>query len=266
MAFWGKTFIFDGISCEEFDLELYNVGSVAQSEGTFAADNEVIEDTVGTSWRSRIYGVKYTDRLTFDIVFGVNQRRVDEGRFLDRYELSTVASWLVNQPQYKLLEIEQDDMRTVRFRCMITGMEIVEYGSVPWALRASVTCDSAYGYMYPQVYEYVIDGSSEILFLNESSHNGYYAPNIEIEPAGDSFSIVNMTDNEREMSFFDLPAAVQKIDVHCENQVITNNADINLYDKCNLKFVRLLKGYNQLKITGSGIVRFICEFPVNVGG
>ena len=84
---------------------------------------------------------------------------------------------------------------------------------------------------------------------------------------GDGISIQNLSDNNRTFQFNELPGGRSlTIYVDNKNQVITDSMDLNLYPYFNMKFMRLVKGDNLLKITGNAEVKFICEFPVNIGG
>lgn len=267
MAFWGKAFVFDGVPCSEFDLMMYDVGSDTQGDTVYASTISVVEETVSNRWKPYFYGVQYDKKLEFEMVFGVNIKRVDAGQFLDRFEMDTIASWLTGYSEYKWLEIEQDDMVYVRYKCMITELSVISYGNIPWALKATVTCDSPYGYLYPQEYTYRISGTQTVIFYNESSHSGYYMPKMEIGFSGsNSLSIVNQSDNNREFKFENVPTAINTVYVDNEHCIITNDEDINLYPYFNYKFFRLKKGYNTLTITGDCRLKFICEFPVNYGG
>ena len=83
---------------------------------------------------------------------------------------------------------------------------------------------------------------------------------------GDGISIQNLSDNNRTFQFKELPGGNSlTIYVDNKNQVITDSMDLNLYPYFNMKFMRLVKGDNLLKITGNAEVKFICEFPVNIG-
>ena len=84
---------------------------------------------------------------------------------------------------------------------------------------------------------------------------------------GDGISIQNLSDNNRTFQFKELQGGNSlTIYVDNKNQVITDSMDLNLYPYFNMKFMRLVKGDNLLKITGNAEVKFICEFPVNIGG
>jgi len=267
MAFWGKSFVFNDVPCDDFDLMLYDVGSTTQGSGNFASTVSVVEETLPSRWKPYLYGVKYNNKLEFTMVFGVNQSRIDRGKFLDRYELENIAFWLTGHDEYLWLEVEQEDLEYVRYHCMISELSIVEDANIPWALKAKVTCDSPYAYMYPQVFEYTVSGTKTISFYNESSHNGFYMPKLQILlNSGGNFSIKNMSDNNREFKFQNIPASISRIDVDNDLGIITNNQDLNVYPYFNFKFLRLVKGENVLKLTGTGTLKIICEFPINVGG
>lgn len=267
MAFWGSAFIFNEIPCEDFHLMVYDVGGEEQGEGRFASTVSVIEEAIGTRWKPYFYGVKFEKKLEFQMVFGVNQKRLDAGKYLDRYEIEGIASWLTGHDRYLWLEIEQDDMEYARYRCMISELSIIAYGNIPWALKATVTCDSPYAYMYPQEFVYEIEGNQRIEFYNESGHNGYYMPTVVIEPAsGGNFAITNETDGGRVFQFSNIPTSVSRISVDNDHCVITNDKDLSLYPYFNFKFLRLKRGYNILNVTGNGRLIIQCEFPVNAGG
>jgi len=268
MAFWGCSFSFNGIPCEDFDLMMYNIDGTSHSSGKFATGVSISEDVVAHRWKPFFYGTQFKDKLTFSIVFGANQERVDKGLYLTRYELDAIATWLTGYNEYHWLEIHQEDLEFVRYRCIITALEIVEIENMPWALKATVTCDSPYAYMYPQTFEYPIDGETEIDFHNESSHNGYYMPKIEFDLNGSqSFSIVNNSDDGYACSFSDLPSAIKSVTIDSDHCIITtNDGSINPYPYFNFNFVRFVRGVNTLTVTGKGTMRIICEFPINVGG
>ena len=268
MAFWGCSFVFDGIPCEEYDLMLYDSFSgKSQDEGKFSNTVKIIEDKVSTRWKPHFYGAIQEDKLELSLIFGVNQNRLDLGKPLDRDELNAIALWLVGHNEYKWLEILQEDIEHVRYRCIITELEIIEYGTVPWALKATLECDSPYGYMHPRVFEYVVNGYKDVRLLNESGHPGYYKPRIEVDLHGTgTFSITNVSDNNHKLELKDVPGVVNTITIDNDYCIITDVENgINLYPYFNFNFFRLVRGVNQLHFEGDCTVRIICEFPVNTG-
>lgn len=265
MAFWGGAFVFDGIPCEEYELMVYDVGSHAQSNSRFASGVSIVEEKIPTRWKPYFYGVKFEDKLNFTLVFGVNEQRVSANDYLSRQEMETVASWLTGHNGYKWLEIIQPDMEYARYRCIITGLEVIEFGWIPWALKATVECDGPYAYERSKTFTYT--GSGKFSLYNESGHNGYYYPVLDLAlSGGGNISIINESDKNREFKLTGIPASVKKIQVDCDHGIITCDAGINMYPYCNLNFLRLKRGRNILNITNSGTTQITCEFPVNAGG
>lgn len=387
MGFWGKSFVFDDVHCENFDLMVYDFGETDQHATTIGSASTIIEENMPGRMRPIFLGAKRDKKLELTMVFGVNIPRIDEARFLDRYEMDAVANWLTASDSYKYLAIEQDDMRFFRYRCITTSLSVVTYGNLPWALRATFTCDGPYGYMYPAEYEFSVDNTdvgSTVELYNESTIKDYLEPVIQLTnvsgfnmlnpdactigkylkangtaasselwfasdyipvtaltsyiisgqttpvpsgtvachcfyngskvmigstsaynmtfqtPANTSYvrlsvratdpedvmfskgtsasafqaypggtiSIVNNTDDGRTFKFSELPniGSDTIITIDNMNRIITASNDQNLYPYFNFKFFRLKRGYNSLTLKGTGTVKFICEFPVNIGG
>ena len=266
MSFFGKTFVFNNISCEAYDLMLYDIGGGDDEENEFASPVSIEEETVGRRWRPFFYGVRHEGKLTFDLTFGVNVRRLDRNDFLDRYELREVAAWLTGHDRYLYLDIEQPDMRFVRYKAIITDLAVVTYSQIPWALKATVECDSPYAYMYPQVETYNVSGNATISIFNRSSLNDFYFPTLTLDQSGGTFSLQNSTDNNRTFQFTGLPAGTGLITVDNENCLISCANGLNLYPYFNNHFFRLVKGLNTISVSGTGTLTITCEFPINTGG
>lgn len=251
MAFYGSSFIFDGKSCEDFDLMMYAFNDDGLSEDNEVVSVSIVDEVVGNRWRPYFYGVSRENKLAFEIVFGVNQDRIDKEEHLTRPEIAEISAWIAGHRQYKWLEIEQEDMSYLRYRCIITNLSVVEYGQVPWAFKALVSCDSEFAYTYPREYSYDIDGVHTIKLANESSMDDYYYPVVIYTPInGGDFEIVNETDNGRVFRFTDIPSSIETLTVDNENGIISSNLDINMYPCFNFKFFRLKRGQNTLRVTG----------------
>ena len=92
MSFFGRSFVFNSIPCEAYELMMYDVGSAEQGGGEFASTVTIEEEVVGNRQKPYFYGVKYDRKLELQLVFGVNQRRIDSQKFLDRYEIDQIAN------------------------------------------------------------------------------------------------------------------------------------------------------------------------------
>lgn len=266
MGFFGNTFVYNGISCEAFDLMLYDIGGGGDDESDFASPVTIEEETVGSRWRPFFYGVRHEGKLTFELTFGVKPRRVEAGKYLDRYELSEVATWLTGHKEYHYLDIQQEDLRFVRYKAIITDLSVVSFAQIPWALHATVECDSPYAYMYPEEYSVEADGSATLRIFNRSSLNDYYMPILTIDQNGGDFSIANSADPGRTFEFSGLPAGTGLITINNDNCLISCANGLNLYPYFNNRFLRLARGMNELSVSGNGTLTILCEFPINTGG
>lgn len=267
MSATGETFSFNGKSCEDYQLMIYDIGGDDSGDSTFASVVSITEETVASRWKPYFYGTQFQEKLSFSFTFGVNQCRIDDGEYLTKAEIDDIATWLTGHDKYMWLEIDSDDMENIRYHCMITELKLVEFGHIPWAFEATVTCDSPFAYRTPGSQSFAINGTRQIVFNNLSSLNGYYYPEIHFDiSSGGGFSIENMTDGGRTLTFADLPGSVHRVNVFNDSCVVTNDQDLNIYDKCNYNWLRFKRGENTLNVVGNGTLTINYEFPVNIGG
>jgi len=266
MSFYGRAFVFDGTPCELYDLMLYDIDN-QDEEIAIGGSVSITEETVGEKWRPYFYGARIDGKLEFDMTFGVNERRLDAGKYLDRWEIAEVSSWLIGHKGYKWLYIDQPDMTLVGYRCILSDLQAVPYGSVPWALKVHVTCDGPFAYLERKDMVYTVNGALNIQIYNESSLNDWYYPKLTFErTSGTAFSVKNEADGGRGVELQNIPASVVHITIDGEHGVIRNDQDLNLYAGFNFQFLRLARGYNPITITGNGTLTISCEYPINVGG
>lgn len=189
MSFYGSSFSFDGVSCEEYGLMLYDFGSTTHGNSEYAS-MEIHEDRIPGRTRSLFYGTSYETPLEFKLVFGANEDSVAHDEPIDRYEMQAISSWLTGHKEYKWLVIDEADMTDYRYRCIITDLKTIEVGMYKWAFECIVHCDSPYAYMTPTTFTYEVFGSKDVTLYNPSSINGLYCPTItyQANPSGQIFS------------------------------------------------------------------------------
>ena len=263
MSFLGTTFSFDGHSCEEYSLVLYDITNAEQEQSTFAKTT-ILGDKIPRRYRPLHYGIHQEEPLTFSLVCCVNEERAEAGEPLDRFDMQRIALWLTGHSQYKILRIDQPDLEGIQYRCIITELKMVEIFHEKQGIQFTVTCDSPYGYICPKESTYVISSPTTLILRNESSINDYYYPKIVISGAT-SVSITNTSDNGRVFSLSSIPSG-DTVTVDGENGILSSSSGANLYPGFNFKFFRMVRGDNSIQITGNGTYKFVCEFPVNVGG
>ena len=242
-----------------FGLMIYDFGGTSQGDVAFGNKASIVETRINNRIQPIHFGVNYHSKpLEFKLVFGSEKP-------LDRFDLEQVSLWLTGHNDYEWLTIGQGDLDRVQYRCIITSLTPLTHGWLPVAFEANVLCDCPYAYSRRFSQSYTISGSKTILFRNDSSVREYLKPELTIAPTSSSFKIVNHSDNDREFSFDGIPTG-GSITVDNNNGIITHSDGVNLYDKFNLNFFRLVNGANKLEVTGSGTLTIAGRFLYNVAG
>ena len=289
MAFYGSYFTFDGVSCKDLNLMIYDFGSSGQDDTVaFGSTGTAIEDRTAHRYASLFYGVKQDKPLVFNLTFGADCCLLEKERAFRRPEVAKIAAWLTGHNTWKWLEIEQPDMMFVRYRCYISSLQLISYLGKPWAFSCTVTCDSPYAYLREETFEYSVSGTEEIEIENMSSFHGYYYPFMVIDTTDRAdITITNNSDGNRVFSISqaaDAGAGIaagipsgKRFIVDNENQIITVHAyngtsgeyeadeTINPYALFNNQYLGFVQGPNTLTLSGSFDLRITISFPVDVG-
>jgi len=272
MAFQAYSFSFNGISSEEFGLIKYNLDNNKNPDNVnLVAPITVYEEKLPRRSSTLYMGSAQNEQQEMTFVVGIAPELLGQHRYFDRYEISSIVDWLTGEEGYKWLSIQQPDMEHIRYRCRCTNIKQISIGWLPLAFEVKFLCDSSHGYRYPEEYTYEVETNKSIVLFNKSNIIYPYKPKIEITLSSGfgTISIKNITDNNRDMKFTSVPNTTgMKILIDNENEIITKDGDAgaNLYQYFNFKYFRLKKGENQILINGKSVVKFICEFPINIGG
>jgi len=270
LAFYGSSFTFNGVSCEEFHLMIFDIdGGDGQENGQFTT-REPVEERLPGSYAPLYYGSTFNRPLEFRLVFGLNPKGIQLRIPMDRWDMEAIATWLTGPDGYRPLEIEQGDLDTLHYKCMISELRQIAFGWETFAMSCRVRCDSPYAYTDEYRYSYNVNLGLQSELYNRSTHCGYYLPKIRITDIGSglegrSVSIKNLSDGGRETRLVNIPSGVSEIILDQQRGVITNNTGDNLYEGFNFQFCRLIRGKNILQFSGRFTAEFFCAFPVNVG-
>ena len=277
-----QAFTFDGISCNEYGLMIYFTDNQTTREINLGTDIDIVEDRLSKRIDPISYGVSMNKALSFPLTFGSRTTITED-------EVDEILSWLTGHREYKWLELhdcivmcengEPTFMPTtkntrIRYRCHINSVSVEYIDGLPFAFSAQVECDGPFGYVYPpSETTYEIDSViSTVDFYNDSSYNGYLYPTLFLSCEGcNVLTITNISDNSRifELDASDKTGGLDGLDVmiDCKNNIITavnaSDMNVNLYPYFNNKFLRLIKGENQLQMQtddGSCDMTMICEF------
>lgn len=264
MSFYGSSFSFNGISCEEFGYMLYDFHTTEQGASSFASGTKIHEDRVHNRIRSIYYATTEDSPLEFTLIFGANEHAANAGEPIDRQEMEIVAQWLTTLDGYKWLVIDQPDLYGIRYRCIITDLKMLEYAGNKWAFACKVHCDSPYAYTMPQTFSYQFRGEMQSVLHSRSTVNRPCYPEIELTMQdGQSCSIAI---GGMQMTFNEVPHTPETFMINCETGIVSSSTGTNPYQYFNFVYPALRPGANRIVFTGNGSAKLTCSFPVNVGG
>lgn len=260
MSFYGMSFVFDGIPCEEFGLMMYDFESHEQENGTIGTEVQISEDRIWGRSKPIHYGVNENDAMKFKLICGVR----DSDQRLDRFDIARIAGWL-KKPSYRVLKIVQPDMEAYHYKCIITELVPIKVGLTTVGIDATVVCDGPYAYFDSAISTYICKGTSTTIFHNRSNINNYYYPAIVLSTTGGDISVVNMSDNNREMKLLKLPQKEMNITINGEDGTVVSSTGDNIYEFFNFRFLRFARGDNYLVMNGNFNLTIHTEFPVDIG-
>lgn len=258
-------FTFDGVSCEDYGLMLYDLASVSSSDTAFATA-KIEEEKVSSQSKPFFYTATRNEPLEFNLTFGVDMDRMDDGEPLTKPSLSEIARWLCRD-EYKVLTIDQEDMADFFYRCIITELSPASVNGVAWALTAAVRCDAGYAYRTEQAYTIDASSGSGTITIDALHDNArYYWPVMTITPStGGTVTVKNDADDGRMFQLTDLPSSAGSIVIDGAKGMIASSGGKNIYPYCNFRFLRLLQGNNPIAVTGACKVEIACEYPAFIG-
>lgn len=232
MSFYGCHFSFNGESCSQYGLMMYDFGQKSDTSNSLFTGVEIVEDRISRRYKPLHYGTIANKPLEFTMTFGADISAIDKNIHLDRWDMELVSRWLTSHNSYKWLEIEQPDMMLFRYKCIITDLQYTEVGNYPWAFTCHVICDSPYAYanetrdMFStaNIQSQIVDTK----IYNKSSLRGYYKPKMTVTMySGGSFTITNVTDNNRKFVLSGVPNRRCIFHIDNENEIRTANLAVS---------------------------------------
>ncbi len=257
-------FSFGGESSLMYGLMIYDFDGKGQNDVSFGNKADIVETRTNNRIQPIHFGVNYHKTpLQFKLIFGSDKP-------LDRYDLENISFWLTGHQRYQWLSIDQPDMELFQFRCLITQLTPLSHGWLPVAFEATILCDCPYAYGHEFYNQYAINGTTNILFRNESSIREPIKPYLTFSPSSGTteLKIINHSDNDRTFILSSLPTSSgMSIKIDNLNGIITESVyGYNLYEGFNLNLFRLVQGDNSLTISGNGTLALHGRLQYNIAG
>lgn len=250
MAFYGRSFIWNGTPSELFGLYIADIDANGINESMGSSSLEILEKRIFRNPKPYFLGASPSPKLEFDF------SAYSESE-MDAVQFEGVQKWLFSSREYMRLQIDQPDLQNIYFNCFFTDPKIKRVGNLIQGFSATVVCDSPFAYRFPLVTTYTYGSSvvdSTETFYNMSDDDGaYLLPNeiiITVNNEGGNVSITNLDDENRVMSFTGLQAN-EILTVSSLYQTIDSSSGLKRMGNFNKKFLRLVPNRNRLRIQGN---------------
>ncbi len=250
MAFWGRSFIYDGVPSETYGLLIQDIDADAVNRSMASSAMEIAEKKIYRVPTPYFYGMTPSPKLEFSFS-AYSDSEMDASMF----ELA--SKWLFSSRQYKILQIDQYDMQDVIFYCIFQDAELARVGNLIQGFSATVLCNSPFAFKYPKTTTYtytvsVVD-QTEIYYNTSDDSGSYLIPSqmiVTMNNISGGFTITNLDDDSRQVSFTGL-SADEVLTISPQFQTIQSSTGLLRLSNSNKKFLRLVPGVNRLRIQGN---------------
>lgn len=245
MAFKGTSFIFNDIPSDYFGLIIADFSKGNMTSTSAGNEIKLSSQTIKGNPRQFIYGVDSYEPLIYNMTI-VSEEEVP------RDKVSIIENWLFGQICYKKLQIIQDDMYGVYYNCRLTNAEIVTIGNVVHGWKFKVECDAPWAWQEEPEYSIErINGEYTFQYFNESQFNENTYPKITFTVVDTcNFEIFSDKYPNKTMILNNL-IVNENITIDGENQQLYSSNNIQLLDRWNKKWFRLVPESNTITIRGN---------------
>lgn len=261
MTFYGKTFVWDSVPSETYNLYITNFDT-GRKDSSGGAGIEIFNQQIYRRPVPYFYGISQTPVLSFPLT-------ISSPLPIDGATRSIIESWLFGTLSYKKLQIMQCDLDMVYFNAFLTEPTTIYVGNLNYGYECTVVCDAPWAWEFTRTLtKTYTDGGGTIKFYNLSANNDYLYPYISFTTAstGNSISITNTNDANRIFSFTAI-SPLETITVDNDRKIITSSTGLYRLSKFNKKWLRFVPGLNNLTMTGLITnLSITYQFAKKVGG
>lgn len=280
-----ESFVFHGKSSEDYHVIISWINSDANASIN-GLNREIIKSTTGKRrLKDNIYGIEHTDRITFSFCIV----KADGSEFT-RPESIAINEWLTSSSLPQLLKFNDNDNYMLHYYAVCTMINDVIAGGRFIGKELKFETNSPYSFTNKTEKTIEVTGEKSFILYNPAdTHDGIYYPTITISaPTEQEITIENMTDkksvtfnminvpidsagnriisfNGSEMTILDandrlIPASALGWNEEYKSYVSTTGEAMT-----NIYWVRLLRGMNEFKVTGTCKLTIECEYPRKAG-
>ena len=249
MAFYGASFIYNGVPSETYGLRIAEIDADAVTRTMGSSAMEIYEQKIYRRAQPYFFGATPSPKLSFPFS-AFSEDEIDADLF------QRIQKWLFSSRSYKKFQIDQPDVQNIYFNAILNDPQIVRVGNIIKGFSCMVTCDSPFAWNFPKttLYEYTSSVVDSVEIFNNTSDDigNYLYPSLEItmNNIGGDLRIENESDSNR-ITEFDALSPSEIIDIDSSLQTLSSSTGLRRLTNFNKKFLRLIPGINRLHIQGN---------------
>ncbi len=278
------SFSFDGKNSQDFDVAMARIGSADPDAATNGLTRQ-LKKTIGREGvRAYVYGAENTDVITFTFtIVKIN------GGEITRPQSMRINRWLMPSSLPRLLRFHDFDSCPLHYYAVCTQLKDILIGGRLVGKELTFETDSPYAFSDKGEKTYQVKASRIIRLHNSSdTDNGIYYPVITVSTQADTVVIENTTEQKSvTLHTTAVPtdeAGNKVIRLHSGNMTASDGygrlipayklgwdeayrsyvSSADAYTD-SIYWVRLVRGVNELKITGDCTFRIEYEYPRKAG-
>ncbi len=249
-------FNFDGVDSESVGISIVRIDSGIPSR-KYISGKEILETHPNNALSPYFFGVKYPP-LVFRVTFTCEDDYMDDSR------LYNLANWLITN-EYKPF-ISYDNPSKVFYCIGASESDFNTNGLGQGYFEVEFRCRDGFGWTVPTIVEYDLSDitvPTTIQVANHSNVLDMYYPEMEIalQSTNTAISLVNLSNDSYTFSFSGLTVE-EKLTINNQKRKIESDKSANRFDKFNKNWFKLIRGINNIQVTGKCVIKFKMQFPV----
>lgn len=255
--FTATDFFYDGICSAQYGLKIASFNNSVVDETSYFTPNIVVSKS-SKSNRFHCMDITYNDPPVYNFTI------VSEGIIHDT-TLREILMWLDARQSFKPLIIMQQGYENLKYNCIFTVTEIIYHAGNAIGFNLQATFNSRYIEGEPIEKTVFSNGEEKTICIFNDSDNieEYIYPIVEFDTVDGEISITNETDNPNRKFLFEGLNANTEYVVNNELKTIEGEGG-DLLSKFNKKWLRILRGKNEIKIKVNGVATIRCPRYIRI--
>jgi predicted phage tail component-like protein len=223
----------------------------------YTSGKDILESYPNNVLYPYFFGVKHQP-LQFSVTFSTLDSNMDSDK------LHQIANWLF-QNKYKGF-ISSDNPSRMYYCMAVNQIDFITNGSDQGYFTVDFRCRDGFAWSLPLFETFDLSGitTPEVIQLtNFSNVIDYVHPEVEFElkSTNTGISLININDDGKEFKFTALNQ-LEEMYVNNDKRLIISSTGLNRFGKFNNGWFRLVRGINNITVTGKCVLKFRMQFPI----